>query len=145
MALYSCPVMETHLLTVIIAIMRRETPTFPYCMKGMAVQRKLPCVHLPSMNLMAMKGNTARQNRQSAAHKLKGISIKIVKILREISTHLIIKSDATFLTLGHLISAIIVNKFPKIPTTIIVIVAAAANVSNGRENLRKKGKFLKLL
>lgn len=47
------------------------------------------------------------------------------------------KAAATFLTLGHLRSATTVKEFPKIPTIIIVIVAVAANVNNGLENLKK--------
>jgi hypothetical protein len=38
-------------------------------------------------------------------------------------------------------SAIIVNKLPKIPVIIIIIVATAANVNSGRGNLEIKFKL----
>jgi hypothetical protein len=46
------------------------------------------------------------------------------------------KAAATFLTRGHLISATIVSKFPRIPTTIIKTVMVAAKSSKGLENLQ---------
>lgn len=45
------------------------------------------------------------------------------------------KSAATFLIFGLLISATIVSKFPRIPAIMIIIVAVAATVRSGRENL----------
>jgi hypothetical protein len=54
------------------------------------------------------------------------------------NTNLIIKSAATFRTLGHLISAIMVKKLPNIPMNIMVIVAVAATVRRGRENLQNQ-------
>ena len=53
------------------------------------------------------------------------------------------KSAATFLTLGHRMRAIIVSRLPNIPASIIIIVATAANVSNGRENLKRRERELK--
>lgn len=47
-----------------------------------------------------------------------------------------IKSAATFRTFGQRISAMIVKRFPNIPTIIMQIVADAANVSRVRENLQ---------
>ncbi len=52
-----------------------------------------------------------------------------------------INAAATFLTLGHLQSATIVNKFPHIPTIIIRIVITAANVRSGRANLKRIWNF----
>lgn len=49
-----------------------------------------------------------------------------------------INAAATFLTLGHLQSATIVNRLPHIPTIIIRIVITAANVRSGRANLQEK-------
>lgn len=57
-----------------------------------------------------------------------------------INSHLIIKAAATLRTLGHLIKATIVRRFPKIPTTIISTVRMAATVSSGRENLEWEEK-----
>lgn len=48
------------------------------------------------------------------------------------------KSAAAFRTFGHLTNAIIVSKFPNIPRIIMIIVAVAAKVSKGRENLQTK-------
>lgn len=53
------------------------------------------------------------------------------------------KSAATFLTLGHRTRATIVSMLPNIPASIIIIVATAANVSNGRENLKEEKMKLK--
>jgi hypothetical protein len=49
-----------------------------------------------------------------------------------------IKSAATFLTFGHRIKAIIVRRLPNIPAIMIIIVAVAAAVRSGRENLKEK-------
>lgn len=54
--------------------------------------------------------------------------------------YLIMKSAATFLTLGHRMRAMIVSRLPNIPASIIIIVTTAANVSNGRENLKREMK-----
>lgn len=69
------------------------------------------------MNLDELKGKTNVQNMKSATHKL------------------IMKAAATFLTRGHLRSATIVSRFPRIPTTIIKTVMVAAKSSKGLENL----------
>lgn len=52
--------------------------------------------------------------------------------------YLIIKAAATFLTLGHFNSAIMVSKFPQIPTIITMMVNVAANVNRGLGNLKKE-------
>jgi len=51
--------------------------------------------------------------------------------------NLIMKAAATFLTRGHLTSAKIVRRFPRIPTTMIKTVMVAAKSSKGLENLQK--------
>jgi hypothetical protein len=50
------------------------------------------------------------------------------------------KAAATFLTLGHLMSATIVRRFPTIPTTMIMTVMVAAKSSKGLENLQTSNK-----
>jgi len=57
------------------------------------------------------------------------------------TTNLMINAAATFRTLGHLISAIIVRRFPRTPTIKISTVTTAANVSSSRENLKQNVKF----
>lgn len=47
-----------------------------------------------------------------------------------------INAAATLRTLGYLLSAMIVNKFPSKPTNIIKIEATAAKVRRGFENLK---------
>jgi hypothetical protein len=47
------------------------------------------------------------------------------------------KAAATFLTRGHLMSATIVSRLPRIPTTMINTVTVAAKSSNGLENLQQ--------
>lgn len=87
-----------------------------------------------------MNGNTIMQNKQSAAHRLrrKRLNRALVIRLACICSYLMIKSAATFRTFGQRINAIIVSKLPKIPTIMIVIVAAAASVRSGRENLKHR-------
>lgn len=53
------------------------------------------------------------------------------------------KSAATFRTFGHRIKATIVRRLPKIPTIMIIIVAAAASVRSGRENLEENENMRK--
>lgn len=48
------------------------------------------------------------------------------------------KAAATFLTRGHLMSATMVSRFPRIPTTMIKTVMVAAKSSNGLENLKQR-------
>jgi hypothetical protein len=45
------------------------------------------------------------------------------------------KAAATFLTRGHLTSATIVSRLPRIPTTMIKTVMVAAKFSSDLENL----------
>lgn len=59
-------------------------------------------------------------------------------------SYLIIKAAATLRTLGHLISATMVNRLPKIPTIMINIVRMAATVNSGRENLGNSAKKLRI-
>lgn len=47
---------------------------------------------------------------------------------------------ATFRTFGHFKRAITVNRFPQMPTIIMIIVVAAAKFSNGRPNLELGNK-----
>lgn len=55
-----------------------ETPTFPYCKNGIAMHKISPWSKVPRMNRRALNGNTTRQNRQSATHKLE---INLCKVL----------------------------------------------------------------
>lgn len=57
------------------------------------------------------------------------------------ATHLMMKSAATFRTLGHRIKATIVRRFPKMPVSMMMIVAVAASVNSGRENLLGRDQF----
>lgn len=68
---YYIKIMSTaNLLMVIMAMHSNETPTLPYCMNGIRRQRNAPCVQVPSMKRNALNGNTIKQNKQSAIHKL---------------------------------------------------------------------------
>lgn len=56
---------------VIMAIQSNETPTLPYCKNGIILHKASPWVHVPCMKRNALNGNTIKQNKQSAMHKLK--------------------------------------------------------------------------
>ena len=58
-------------LIVIMPMHSNDTPMLPYCMNGMTLQRKSPCVQVPCMKRKALKGSTRAQNNKSAKHKLK--------------------------------------------------------------------------
>lgn len=49
---------------------KRETPTFPYCRKGIETHKRSPWSNVPRMKRRALNGSTTKQNKQSATHKL---------------------------------------------------------------------------
>lgn len=55
---------------VIMAIESRETPMFPYLMKGNKTHMVIPWIHVPCRNLEALNGSTNTQKSRSATHKL---------------------------------------------------------------------------
>lgn len=139
----------------------RDTPTFPYCKNGIIWHNGPSGSHVPWMKRYALNGRTITQNKQSAMHKLcdrrtktrekqlcgSNIHLIYYKWQNKMLFYLIIKAAATFRTFGHFKRAITVNKFPQMPTIIMMIVAAAAKFSNGRPNLelRSKKKHLKII
>lgn len=137
----------SYLFIVIIAMHSSDTPILPYCRNGMRRHRRSPCVHVPWINRNTLNGNTTIQNRQSAIHKLKMMTIKQNSLCQQRNEHfhyfsqynnktyLIMNAAATFRTFGHFNNAITVNKLPQIPTIIIMMVTMAANVSRPRLNL----------
>lgn len=59
---------------------------------------------------------------------------KLVRGIIDNKAYLIINDAAIFLTLGHLMSEMIVSKFPKTPTTRMMIVKTAPSVRRVLEN-----------